>query len=88
MPLPRTRVGLEQIGWKYLGESQCRACGVPILWFESTKLNPVTQKYGRVCFHIEKGSEDADHRILVPHWSDCPNAKDFRKTKEKKQHKS
>ena len=83
MPLPRTRVGLEQIGYKYLGENPCRACGVPLLWFETTKRNATTGQFSKMCFHIEAGSENADHRILVPHWGSCPNAKDFRRDKPK-----
>lgn len=81
MPLPRTRLGLETIGYKYEGEGRCHACGVPILWFTTTKINPRTGRLSKLCFHIEKGTEDDEHRVLIPHFASCPNAADFRKKK-------
>jgi hypothetical protein len=77
MALPDTRDGLESVGYQYTGEGRCRACGVPLLWF----LSPHQKK---IPFHIEAGTEDREHRVLVCHFSNCPNAADFRKPKEKK----
>ena len=79
MALPQTRNGLEAIGYKYTGEGTCRGCGVPLLWFLTTHRNPATGEPKKLCFHIEKGSEDSENRILIPHFASCPNAKDFRK---------
>lgn len=83
MALPQTRDELESIGYKYEGESECRSCGVPILWFTTpNKKADGSQK--RMCFHIEQGSENADHRILIPHWASCPNAFHHRTGNKKK----
>lgn len=80
--LPQTRDELESMGYKYTGEGRCRACGVPLLWFE--RWHSVNQKMTKMCFHIEAGTEDREHRILIPHWASCANAKDFRTEKKGK----
>jgi hypothetical protein len=84
MALPQTRDGLERIGYKYLGDGVCRACGVPVQWFETTRRNPTTGHLGKLCFHIEAGHDELPHLILIPHFASCPNAKDFRKNKPKR----
>lgn len=84
MGLPKTRIGLETIGYKYMGDGSCSACGVPLLWFETTRIDSRTGKLHKMCFHIEAGSENEEHRVLIPHWASCPNAADFRRKKGNK----
>lgn len=71
---PNTRAQLEAAGYRFSGESNCRGCGEPMLWFE-------TPRGKKLPMSVVAGTEDRDHRILEPHWKSCSEADSFRKKK-------
>lgn len=65
MPFPETKEGLIAAGYKFKNESHCRGCNALIEWWETPK-----EKFMPL-----------DPETLIPHWKNCPKAKDFRKGK-------
>lgn len=63
MPFPKTDTDLKAAGYEYDGTSRCRGCHAEIEWWRTPKGRAIPLNPG----------------TLEPHWSDCPNAKDFRK---------
>jgi hypothetical protein len=76
--IEQTRRGLELRGWKYSGESQCKACGALILWFDTTKWDPAKHSFKKMPMSVIAGSEDAEDRLIEPHWGVCPERDKFR----------
>lgn len=71
---PATSDELKTAGYEYDNDSSCRGCQAPIEWWitpNGKKMPMTVKKAGNVLF------ESAEVRI--PHWSDCPNAKDFKR---------
>lgn len=72
---PDTRRDMEAVGYHYTGESKCRSCGEPMLWFE-------TPRGKKIPMSVVSGTESEEHRRLEPHWKSCPEADNFRKEKK------
>lgn len=75
--LPTSKAGLEAAGYLFDNESHCRACGAPIEWWitnngKKMPMDVVPVKDTDNFFAPVKEFE------RIPHWSTCPNAKDFR----------
>lgn len=62
MAFPKTDTELTQQGYEFESKTRCRGCGAEIEFW----LTPNGK-------HIP-----LDPGTLEPHWSTCPNAKDFR----------
>jgi hypothetical protein len=76
MPLPTNRRDLEAFGYQQLpvtrpGGAHCSACNAPIEWW-------LTPRYKKMPFRsaVINGVEQ-----LIPHFSDCPKAQEFKKKK-------
>lgn len=63
MNFPRNETELKEQGYVYDNSSRCRACKAEIAWYRTPKGKMIP----------------LDEGTLEPHWSTCPNAKDFRK---------
>lgn len=74
MKFPASADELKAAGYEYDNDSACRGCQAPIEWWitPAGKKMPMTVKATGT---LLKASGD----VRVPHWSDCPNAKDFRR---------
>jgi hypothetical protein len=62
MGFPSTIDELRQRKYKFEGESQCKGCGDDIEWWETPNGKKIPM----------------DHGTATPHWSTCPNARDFK----------
>jgi hypothetical protein len=73
MPLPTNRKDLEAAGYRQepAGNHHCRACGAPIEWWTTPN-----SKHMPFITKTVDGIEQ-----LIPHWSDCPKAIEFRRPK-------
>lgn len=67
MAIPDKRADLESFGYSKLNDSQCK-CGAAIEWW-------ATPRGKKMPFFVQKDG------TLIPHWSNCPNAADFRRSK-------
>lgn len=63
MPFPKTDTELAARGYTFDGKAHCKGCNAEIEWWTTPKNK-----------HIP-----LDPGTLVPHWSTCPNAKEFRR---------
>jgi len=63
VPFPKTETELNQAGYRFYKTGKCRGCGAAIEWWDTPK--------GKLM--------PLDEGTLEPHWSTCPNAKDFKK---------
>ena len=62
MPFPKTDTEFNQAGYVYENKGKCRGCGADIEWWRTPKGKAMPLDAG----------------TLEPHWSTCPNAKEFR----------
>jgi hypothetical protein len=78
MAIPEKKADLEAFGYVFDNKAKCRGCGAEIEWWITPrgKKMPMSVQIVR-----ETGSPISPVKEYrrVPHWSDCPNAKDFRK---------
>jgi hypothetical protein len=66
MPFPQTTQELLAAGYKFDNDANCRGCGASIEWW-------ITPKHKRMPMDVH-----ADDTV-EPHWSTCPEAKEFKK---------
>lgn len=66
------------------GRDKCKKCGAPLKWVQTKNLKwmPLDAKPQKMIQVKEGRGEVID--VYMPHWSTCPNAKDFKKPKPKK----
>ena len=59
--------------------SKCRGCGAELVWFktENNRSMPVDAS------SVEEGDAKFIPGKHIPHWATCPQAKSFRKPREK-----
>lgn len=83
MPIPEKREDLVSAGWVFDNEAKCRGCGAEIEWWilPNGKKMPMRvwtlDEQGQV---IPPGSLFRPFRFVRrSHFSDCPNAADFRR---------
>jgi hypothetical protein len=81
MPLPTKREDLEALGYVYDNDARCRGCDAHIEWW-------ITPKGKKMPFSVKEVKRDPDVFFSpsvqierVPHFSDCPTAADWRKSK-------
>jgi hypothetical protein len=74
MNFPATSAALKASGWEYDNDSECRGCGAAIEWW-------ITPKGKKMPMSVKNEStiHEVKRDVRMPHWSDCPNAGDFRK---------
>lgn len=77
MPFPETKETLEEAGYVFDNDAFCRGCGEPIEWWitpndKKMPMSVVAVKEGTGFFAKVVGEK------RIPHWSNCPNAKDFK----------
>ncbi len=63
MSFPKNEKELAEQGYKFKNEGQCRGCKADIEWWETPK--------GKLM--------PLNSATLEPHWSNCPNVKEFRR---------
>lgn len=66
-PLPRTREGLEAVGYKFSTMGSCRGCGVQIQWY-------VTPEKKWMPFDRANQMGEFEN-----HWGSCPARQRFKK---------
>ena len=66
MALPTTIDELRQQNYKYSGDSECKACGADIEWWETPRGKKIPMNHG----------------TAIAHWSTCPNVADFRANRD------
>ena len=62
MSFPQTIDDLRNKNYKFEGDSTCKGCGADIEWWTTPNNKKIPM----------------DHGTAIPHWSTCPNAKDFK----------
>jgi hypothetical protein len=86
MAIPEKREDLVSMGYVFDNEGNCRGCGAAIEWWitPNGKKMPMSvlelNKQGDIVFEGTLGPRT--EFVRRPHWSDCPNADDFRKGKK------
>lgn len=65
MPFPKTEDEFREQGYVYDGSGLCRGCSVKIDWW----------------YTPDNKRMPVDPDTMKPHWSTCPNAKDFKRKK-------
>ncbi len=66
MPFPETTDELVKAGYKFDAEAKCRGCGDTIEWW-------ITPRNKKMPMDVDPEGN------VESHWSNCPNAKEFRK---------
>lgn len=88
MAIPEKREDLLAMGYIFDNEATCRGCGAPMEWWITPKGKKMPMSVLAVDANgdvVPQGSLTRPHEFIRrPHWSDCPNAADFRKKKEEK----
>jgi len=86
MPIPEKREDLVAMGYVFDNEANCRGCGAQIEWWITPKCKKMPMSVvpldaaGEV---VKPGSLTAVREFVRrAHWSDCPNAEDFRRGKK------
>ena len=81
MAIPTKKEDLEALGYLFDNDARCRACGVPIEWW----ITPNGKKMPMSVREVKDESKAFPQPVLrlerIPHFSDCPNAADFRSKK-------
>lgn len=80
MPIPESKGDLEKMGYVFDNEARCRGCEAPIEWW-------ITPRGKKMPMSVKEVRNDGTDNVLspvveirrIPHWSDCPNAGDFRR---------
>jgi hypothetical protein len=78
MAIPETWQGLADAGYVFDNEGVCKGCGAKIDWF----ITPKGRKMPMSVIEVRKTQSGLSPVVgykRVPHWTDCPNAKDFRR---------
>lgn len=81
MAIPEKREDLEALGYVFDNDARCRGCGAAIEWW-------ITPKGKKMPMSVKEARDPAKGALApiesfrrVPHWTDCPNAEDFRRPK-------
>lgn len=69
MPIPNRRDDLQSFGYSFSNLSRCRGCNAEIEWWSTPAGN-------KMPFTVTR-ADGVD--VLIPHWSNCPKADQFRK---------
>lgn len=85
MAIPEKLEDLKAMGYVFDNEGTCRGCGEPIEWF----ITPRGKKMPMSVIPLDAKGEPIIGASVVPvkeyvrrpHWSNCPNAADFRRSK-------
>lgn len=79
MAIPTKREDLVAMGYVFDNEATCRGCGAPIEWW----ITPKDKKMPMSVVEVKDETKTFPQPILrierIPHWSNCPNAQDFRR---------
>jgi hypothetical protein len=76
--IPTKREDLVLMGYVFDNEANCRGCGAEIEWWITPKGKKMPMSVKEI---RERDSPISPIKEIqrVPHWSDCPNAEDFRR---------
>lgn len=66
MSYPQTIDEMREQGYKFEGAAQCKGCGADIEWWTTPRGKKMP----------------TDEGTATPHWSTCPNAKEFKSGSE------
>ena len=84
MAIPEKREDLVSMGYVYDNDAKCRGCGASIEWW----ITPASKKMPMSVIELDRQGDPVfgtthlgSEFVRRPHWSDCPNADDFRKKK-------
>jgi hypothetical protein len=78
MPIPEKREDLVAMGYVFDNEGRCRGCGAAIEWWITPNGKKMPMSVKDVKDESKSFPQPVLRTIRVPHWSDCPNAEDFR----------
>jgi len=81
VPIPEKREDLLAMGYVYDNDGYCKGCGAPIEWWVTPKDKKMPMSVKEVKDETKGFFAPVEKVIRVPHWSDCPNAQEFRKKK-------
>lgn len=70
MPFPKDWDSLVQEGYKWENDAECRGCGEEIMWFTTPNGRKIPMN------KMTRGTDPA-----IAHFSTCPEADSFRKSK-------
>jgi hypothetical protein len=79
MALPEKREDLIALGYVFDNESHCRGCGAEIEWWITPKGKKMPMSVKEVKDEEKGFFAPVEKVVRIPHWTDCPNAADFRK---------
>jgi hypothetical protein len=74
MKFPASSDELKKAGYEYDNDSAYRGCHAPIEWW-------ITPNGKKMPFTVKRAGDllKVTDEVRMPHWSDCPNAQDFRR---------
>jgi hypothetical protein len=78
MPLPEKREDLVAMGYVFDNEAHCRGCGEAIEWWITPKGKKMPMSVKEVKKEENGFFAPVEKLILIPHWTTCPNADDFK----------
>ena len=80
--IPESREDLIALGYVFDNDAHCRGCGAPMEWWITPKGKKMPMSVKEVRDETKGPFAPIEKVIRIPHWSDCPNADDFRKGKK------
>jgi hypothetical protein len=82
MAIPEKREDLVALGWVYSGDGKCRGCGEPVEWWITNNDKRIPMSVVDVKDTTKTFPQPILRTIRVAHFTNCPNAADFRKGKK------
>jgi len=77
--IPEKKQDLEAAGYVFDNDARCRGCGAAIDWWITPRGKKMPMTVKEVKDERKGAFAPVEEFIRVPHWTDCPNAGDFRK---------
>jgi len=74
MKFPASSDELKAAGYEYDNDAVCRGCQAAIEWWITPNGKKMPMSVAKAGPVLKTSAE-----VRIPHWSDCPNAQDFRK---------
>lgn len=79
MAIPDKKEDLEAMGYMFDNEAKCRGCGATIEWWITPRGKKMPMSVREVKDDQKGVFAPVERFARIPHWTDCPNAADFRK---------
>lgn len=79
MAIPTKREDLVAMGYLFDNDAKCRGCGAAIEWWITPKGKKMPMSVKEVRDETLSFPQPVVRLDRIPHWTDCPNAEDFRR---------